>query len=72
MSTPNDISNVPAPGEYLAECPECHAQAIGREWDMEPPGHLHDMGTEEQTFYHYVRVEPKPKRGRPARLEPVE
>ena len=44
------------PGEYVAQCPECGAQAVGR-LDQEPPGHLHELGEEErQRFVEYVRL----------------
>jgi len=39
--------------EYVARCPECGAEAIGRE-GQEPPGHVHDMGDpDRQRFVEY-------------------
>lgn len=46
--------------EYVARCPECAAEAVGRE-GQPAPGHLHDMGDADgQRFVQYVKVRDLP------------
>lgn len=73
MSAPTDINHTPVFGEYVAKCPECGATAIGVDGEA-PPGHLHELGTPDQFFVEYERVDETKlrTRGRRPRAEATE